>query len=363
MESINELSSILKQYFNWNKARVDCLAQMIKGIITVKTVNLTQIALCFSSKSDHTSSYRRIQRFFQKFEFDVSSISQMVLSVFSFSKKMIIIMDRTNWKFRKAHLNLLVISIGYHGISIPIYWMNLARGGSSKTDQRIFSIFKILLKIGKDRIKCVLGDREFVGNEWFAWLIENKIDFVIRIKNNSLMKKGPNDRYPTPAHELFKRLKSEKVKFIKQQFWVDNYSICLSASRAPNGELLIVATPKFNRNSLKLYRIRWQIENLFSCLKTNGFNLEDTHLTDQKKLEKLFFIVTIAFCWSYLVGMEKNEKKAIKTKTHGRKSMSLFRYGYNTLRNAALQGVKFFISYLKFLTPLSPLNPKKRLHV
>jgi len=260
-------------------------------------------------------------------------------------------MDRTNWKFGKTHLNLLVISISHHGISIPIYWMNLARGGNSKTDQRIFSIFKILLKIGKDRIKCVLGDREFVGNEWFAWLIENKIDFVIRIKNNSLIKKGSQDRYPTPAQELFKRLKKEKRRFIKQQFWMDSFSIYLSASRAPNGELLIVATPRFNRSSLKLYRIRWQIENLFSCLKTNGFNLEDTHLTDQKKLEKLFFIVAIAFCWGYLVGIKKNEMKPIKLKSHGRKSVNLFRYGYNSLRNAVLQGVDFFSSYLWFLMP------------
>jgi len=96
MRHINELSDILNQYFNWNKARVSCLAQMVRAILAVKKVNLTQLALCFSSKADHTSSYRRIQRFFQKFEFNASSISQLVLSVFSIPKKMIVILDRMN---------------------------------------------------------------------------------------------------------------------------------------------------------------------------------------------------------------------------------------------------------------------------
>ena len=80
MEHINELSVILNQYFNWNKARITCLAQMVKAMLAVKTVNLTQIALSFTSKAGHLSSYRRIQRFFKCFDFDPSSISHFVLS-------------------------------------------------------------------------------------------------------------------------------------------------------------------------------------------------------------------------------------------------------------------------------------------
>ncbi len=38
-------------------------------------------------------------------------------------------------------------------------------------------------------------------------------------------------------------------------------------------------------------------------MKTSGFNLEDTHLTDIDRIEKLIAIVTIAFCWAYLVGI------------------------------------------------------------
>ena len=36
---------------------------------------------------------------------------------------------------------------------------------------------------GKDRIVNVFADREFIGEKWFTWLIENDINFCIRVKN------------------------------------------------------------------------------------------------------------------------------------------------------------------------------------
>ena len=40
---------------------------------------------------------------------------------------------------------------------------------------------------------------------------------------------------------------------------------------------------------------RWQIETLFGCLKTRGFNFEDTHLTDPERLSKLLGLLALAF--------------------------------------------------------------------
>ena len=203
MQHINELSSILNQFFNWNKARITCLAQMVRGIIAVKTVNLTQVALAFSSEANPHSSYRRMQRFFKEFDFDPSVMCALVFSLFSLEGSLTVLMDRTNWKLGKMHLNLLVISIAYYGVSIPVFWINLDRGGSSSIDQRIFCILKVVHKLGKSSIGCVVGDREFIGKEWFSWLIKNKIDFVFRIKSNTLMKTCSNDRFPSPAYSSY----------------------------------------------------------------------------------------------------------------------------------------------------------------
>ena len=48
--------------------------------------------------------------------------------------------------------------------------------------------------------------------------------------------------------------------------------------------------------ALEMYKKRWEIEILFGCLKTRGFRMEDTHITDLDKIEKLVFVLAIAFC-------------------------------------------------------------------
>ena len=47
---------------------------------------------------------------------------------------------------------------------------------------------------------------------------------------------------------------------------------------------------------------RQQTETAFKALKSSGFNIEDTHLKEIDRIEKLFAFVLIAFTWAYVVG-------------------------------------------------------------
>jgi len=60
-------------------------------------------------------------------------------------------------------------------------------------------------------------------------------------------------------------------------------------------------------NIIEDYAKRWAIETLFGCLKTKGFNLEDTHLVDHERISKLFAVLTITFAWCYVVGTWLND--------------------------------------------------------
>ena len=348
MKHISELAQILNNYFNWNKARITCLSEMVRGILAVKTVNLTQVASAFISGAKKFSSYRRMQRFFQLFSFDHSSIIRFILNRFPLSSKFMIVMDRTNWKFGKTPLNMLVVSIIYEEISIPLFWINLEKEGNSSAIERMYVIMKTIFSIGKSRIISVVADREFIGEEWVGWLCKNKIPFVIRVKENMLVERFENDKNPVSISSLFTRLKNTRKKYLKSIFFLKKNPVYLSASRSPFGELLVVITNQFNRKVLQRYKKRWCIETLFSCLKSRGFCLEETRLTG-KKLEKLLFVVVIAFCWSYLVGIIENHKHPIPLKKHGRKSRSLFRLGYDILREALLKGMNSLRKYFKIL--------------
>lgn len=57
---------------------------------------------------------------------------------------------------------------------------------------------------GVEKIASLLGDREFVGKTWTAFLIKRKIPFTIRIKRNNTI---PNSRgILKPAKNFFRHL-------------------------------------------------------------------------------------------------------------------------------------------------------------
>ncbi len=75
--------------------------------------------------------------------------------------------------------------------------------------------------------------------------------------------------------------------------------------------------------------------------KGRGFNLENTRLTDPRRVKKLIAVLAISFCWCYLTGEWQHNQKAIKIKKHGRLSMSLFRYGLDYVQMAIQRLIGF----------------------
>ncbi|MDR1897875.1 MAG: hypothetical protein LBR10_13905 [Prevotellaceae bacterium] len=72
-------------------------------------------------------------------------------------------------------------------------------------------------------------------------------------------------------------------------------------------------------------------------LKSSRFHIEDTHLTDLERIEKLFSIVMVASAWAYAVGVYINDHiKPITIKTLGRRAKSFFKYGLECIANILL---------------------------
>jgi hypothetical protein len=95
------------------------------------------------------------------------------------------------------------------------------------------------------------------------------------------------------------------------------------------------------------------IETLFGIFKTRGFCLESTHLTDPQRLSKLIGLLSLALCWVVLTGEWLHQGKPLKIKTHGRRAKSLFRYGFDYLRNILMnlnQKMDDFLDILQFLS-------------
>ena len=78
------------------------------------------------------------------------------------------------------------------GCSTPIYWTELDDRGNSNTEQRKELLGRFVTELGVERIDCLLADREFIGEDWFQYLIQAGINFVVRIKSNMWMEADGN---------------------------------------------------------------------------------------------------------------------------------------------------------------------------
>jgi hypothetical protein len=331
MKHISELRAILSHFFDWHKCRLDCLGQIIQALFVVRTINLTQVASAFKSEVKEESSYRRVCRFFTGFTFDMSKIVLLIFRLFPLGEKFSLILDRTNWKWGKTPINILMLSIAYKGIGIPLFWVVLNLEGNSCPEDRIDLLRRVIERLGVGRIEALLADREFVGTQWFLFLIEQKIPFVIRVKQNSIVKIGESGKLP--IGRLRKWLSRKKIVNHPINLWGLALYVSIEKRRGAKEQMIIVSNCELE-DPLGMYRRRWEIETMFGCLKNRGFRMEDTHITDPDKIERVVFVLAIAFCWAYRVGDIQDRIQAIEVKTHGRRARSLFREGLNLIRRA-----------------------------
>ena len=208
---------------------------------------------------------------------------------------------------------------------------------------------------GKESIDCLVADREFVGEKWVKYLNSKPIVYYIRIREN-FWTVNPRTGKKVKASWLFANLGVNQTDFKHQIYLVNNQLCYLSASKIKNKEgktelQIIISFDKPNV-AQKIYKERWQIETAFKALKTSGFNIEKTHLTEIERIEKLLALVLIAFTWSYLVGIYLHKQvKPIKVLKHGRKAKSMFKYGLTYIENVLLNAKnQSNIDIFKFLS-------------
>jgi len=247
----------------------------------------------------------------------------------------VIAIDRTEWQLGKRWVNVLMLSIGYKGVAIPLFWTVLEEKGCSDNAERTAIVRQFTDQFGASAIRFVTADREFASKEWLKSLVGRKISYRLRIKANTIITNKCGK--PMRAGKLCRTLKiGERVEFSRQRkLW--NQTVFVAACRKADGDNVIVISSERSGRILLEYGERWQIETLFGSLKTRGFRLEDTHLTDGTRISRLLSLLTLATVWALLSGELESRKTPPKIKKHGRPEKSVFRLGFDTLRNCFCQ--------------------------
>jgi len=119
----------------------------------------------------------------------------------------------------------------------------------------------------------------------------------------------------------------------------DNQNTCHGCT-----DQIILLTNHGQRKSVERYRRRWCIETMFADLKSRGFNLEQSHMTEHSKIDLLLSLITIAYLWVCKAIGRTHQKPLIKS--HGYKAESWFRFALNKARKLLRINPNIFMKML-----------------
>ena len=195
----------------------------------------------------------------------------------------------------------LMASIVYKNRAIPIIWlMAEGRKGHFCKEYHI-ELLEMLKSILPNDIEIVIiGDGEFDNVEFLETIEEYGWYFVIRTaKNSKFSRRGDTIKLP-------KRLKSGECKsWSDLQFTNVLYGPLQLSIWKPDEKSETIYLISNYHSPLKVrqcYKKRQQIETFFSDLKTKGFYIHKSHISDLRRLGNLMLAACLGYIWVVLLG-------------------------------------------------------------
>jgi hypothetical protein len=254
------------------------------AILLKETVNLNKLknALGLLLEKQDTlpnSHYRRLTRFFDQPVAKRHLWKWLMIWLIDYirrwdgrSQSLFLTLDGTTWQCGQTKIQLLVLSLVYRGISLPLCWIDLAQKGHSNQQERK-RLLQMAFKLYDLRGFCLLGDREYVGRDWFAFLDELGLFFIIRLSRHDY--KHEISTGGKSYGSLLKR--AMKGKLVSQDIRIGQgcYQFVATCHQdGPEGAdplvILLTNTTWAKQKVVARYRIRWCTEPLFRHLNRDG---------------------------------------------------------------------------------------------
>ncbi|CAM3197079.1 Mobile element protein [Deinococcus saxicola] len=322
---MKSLSLCLASHFpEYRKNQVGLLALLVLTLIQAKDVRHAALAERCQGNAQTASVIRKIERFFDKHPLCPLDVARLVLALLPDAKRREFSLDRTNWKLGLTDVNALVLAVLWRGVAVPLLFELLPHSGNSDTGTRLALFDEALTLLDCREVATVYADREFIGQAWIEGLAERGLPITVRLRVDSRID-------GLPAGEWLHGLQPGNEKLLVERAEVYGLPMNVVLTWTDQGEPLIVASnATAARQILKGYRKRWKIERLFRALKTKGFNLENTHMTLLGHVKRLLCLLTLAYVWCVLVGIDQDTV----IKKHGRRAWSVVTLGLRSLVRA-----------------------------
>ena len=285
---MDTLSTILKQVLTagMNLSLRKCIVSILRAMIVTWSVNILKLASEFVSGTKVPSVLRRLERLFSRRLIRRHDDARAIIAAIPGSGRLMLSMDGTSWKLGKFKYYVLTVGICFDGISLPICFLYLPGADITSFVEEIQIMESVVSIVGRQRIECLLADRESGNMNFMKWLQSNHIRYCLRLRENMYVRKegqieGRRLRDVLSSPGLGDSAVLKDVYLVRKNTRVRIYAT-RRAGRDWEESLIILASPLECGYTETVYGKRWTIETAFRGLKTAGFNMEDTHLGEER---------------------------------------------------------------------------------
>ncbi len=346
----------------WRDVRhLQTLCWMMIGMIQSEKVHPSGFGVYVTSRASKAQSHqRRFRRWLGNRRIDVASAHQSLIA-----------QALTQWGEPRLYLSLdttmlwncfCVIWVGvvYRGRTIPIGFRVVRQKSSSV---RLWHIQRVLCGVARQLPKHVavvlLGDRGFADGKLLKYLRQTlKWHFRIRIKRRFQYQVQGEQRWRKvtaihlqPGEAYF----TGPVQLGKTKPYGDVY-LAFALDQQSGENWMIASDEPTHLQTFAQYRLRFQVEENFLDLKSNGFQLEACRLRDKFALTQLLWVVALTMLFLVLQATQvvaQGQRQLVDP--HWERGMSYHKIGWNWIRRAITQ--QSVIPIFRFLSSATDPEP------
>ena len=270
------LDKFKEEYAREHQTRLKNVLVVLCAILVKETVNLNklknQVGVILGTTGRQTDShYKRLTRFFNE-DFHQFSLWKVLLQVVV---KLLVkqldqrgggkylLLDATSWELGSVRIQLLVLSILYQGVSIPIFWVNLSKKGHSNFDERK-RFLQMATCLHSLKGMTLIADREYIGREWFTWLVEEMgLDWVIRVPIRDYkheISQGKKSYSALIKKARAGKLVAQAVEIAGKPYQFVAFRNAQATTKEEELVLLLTSLKGPKKRIALIYGLRWQIE-------------------------------------------------------------------------------------------------------
>ncbi len=327
---------------------------LLVGIYLSRSVQLQRIAAKIPSVAKLPSITRRLSRCLQHTPWSVRqwyapTARTLLAEAAETTREIRLIIDATQVS---AHYQLVLIALAYHQRALPLIWtwVPYTHGGITLAKQK--QLLQALRAWLPPAVPVLLvGDVGFGSIALLRLLRRWGWQAVLRQKGYTRIWRHSQRRWQHFREWLTQPGQQgwERDSSLSQQAFPTNLAGYWQAGEKTPW-LLASSLPTLPA-TLRAYRRRMWIEELFGDLKKHGFDLEHTHLRHVQRLSRLTLLVALLYLWVIFRGrLALQQGKHTLVDRHDRRDLSLFQIGLRLID-------RWLANYETILVRLKPVLP------